>query len=125
MLAMTLMRLRFLALDQRNNLAMAYHAAGRAADAIPLIEQTLAARERLLGADDASTLASRNNLASSYRAAGRSAEAIPLFELNVAACERLLGADHPKTVASRQQLDLARQEAAEAESAGRGPAEQG
>jgi hypothetical protein len=107
-------------LSARNSLAVAYHAAGRTADAIPLVEQTLAARERLLGADHPSTLASRNNLARAYRATGRPAEAIPLFEMNVAACERLLGADHPKTVASRHHLDLARQEAAQAGNAGRG-----
>jgi hypothetical protein len=110
-------------LTARNSLATAYHAAGRTADAIPLVQQILAARERLLGADHPSTLASRNNLASAYRATGRPAEAIPLFEVNVAACERLLGADHPRTVASRHHLDLARQESAQAENAGRGPQE--
>jgi tetratricopeptide (TPR) repeat protein len=101
-------------LTARNSLAAAYHAAGRTADAIPQVQQILAAREVLLGADDPSTLASRNNLASAYRAVGRSAEAIPLFEQNVTACERLLGADHPKTVASRHNLDLARQAAQQA-----------
>jgi len=97
-------------LNARHSLAAAYHAAGRDADAIPLVEQILAVRERLLGADHPSTLASRNNLASAYRATGRPAEAIPLFEQNVAACERLLGADHPRTLASRRSLDLARRE---------------
>jgi hypothetical protein len=101
-------------LKARNTLAVAYHAAGRIANAIPLIQQTLAARERLLGADHPSTLASRNNLASAYRATGRAAEAIPLFEQNVVACERLLGADHPKTLASRRNLDRAHQESAQA-----------
>jgi tetratricopeptide (TPR) repeat protein len=110
-------------LSALNNLAVAYHAAGRVADAIPLVRQILAARERLLGADHPSTLASRNNLASAYRATGRSAEAIPLFEQNVAACERLLGADHPRTVASRHSLDRARQESVQAGNAGRSPQE--
>ena len=94
---------------------------GGTAEAIPLVQQILAVRERLLGADHPSTLASRNNLASAYRAAGRPAEAIPLFEQNVAACERLLGADHPRTLASRHHLDLARQESAQAGNAGRSP----
>ena len=110
-------------LSARNSLAVAYHAAGRVAEAIPLVRQILAARERLLGADHPSTLASRNNLASAYRAIGRPAEAIPLFEQNVAACERLLGADHPRTMASRHSLDLARQESAQAGNAGRSPQE--
>ena len=111
-------------LSARNSLAAAYRAAGRIADAIPLVQRVLADRERLLGADHPSTLASRNNLASAYRATGRPAEAIPLFEQNVAACERLLGADHPRTLASRHHLDLACQEAAQAETAGRSPQEQ-
>ena len=34
-------------------------------------EQTLAARERVLGPDHPDTLPSRNNLANAYRAAGR------------------------------------------------------
>ncbi len=37
----------------------------------PLHQQTLAARERLLGPDHPHTLASRNNLALAYQAAGR------------------------------------------------------
>jgi tetratricopeptide (TPR) repeat protein len=108
-------------LSARNSLATACHAAGRIADAIPLVQQTLDAQERLLGTDHPSTLASRNNLASAYRATGRPAEAIPLFEQNVAACERLLGADHPKTLASRRSLDRALQESAQARIAGRIP----
>jgi tetratricopeptide (TPR) repeat protein len=113
-LAAMLVRLRFLALNARDGLATAYHAAGRTADAIPLVQQILAAREGLLGADHPSTLTARNNLASAYRTTGRPAAAIPLFEENVAACERLLGADHPKTLTSRRSLDLARQESARA-----------
>ena len=38
-------------------------AAGRAAEAIPLHEQTLADRERVLGPDHPDTLTSRDNLA--------------------------------------------------------------
>ena len=49
-------------LTSRNNLAVAYRAAGRAAEAVSLHEQTLADRERLLGPDHPDTLTSRNNL---------------------------------------------------------------
>ena len=49
--------------------------AGRAAEAITLHEQTLAARERVLGPDHPHTLTSRNNLAAAYLAAGRTDEA--------------------------------------------------
>jgi len=58
-------------LSSRNNLALAYQAADRYAEAIPLFEQTLADRERVLGPDHPATLSSRNNLAHAYQAAGR------------------------------------------------------
>ena len=58
-------------LGSRNNLAEAYRAASRAAAAIPLHEQTLAACERVLGPDHPDTVISRNNLAAAYREAGR------------------------------------------------------
>jgi hypothetical protein len=58
-------------LSSRNNLAVAYRAAGRVADAVALHEQVLAARERLLGPDHPETLSSRHNLAASYHAAGQ------------------------------------------------------
>jgi hypothetical protein len=100
--------------NARNTLAAAYHAAGRVAEAIPLLQQSLTAQVEMLGADYPGALALRNNLASAYRATRRPAEAIPLFEENLHACERLLGTDHPKTVASRHRLALARQEAGQA-----------
>ena len=58
----------------RNNLALAYRAAGRTDEAISLNEQTLADRERVLGPDHPDTLKSRDNLANAYRAAGRADE---------------------------------------------------
>ena len=100
--------------NARITLAAAFHAAGRVAEAIPLLQESLAAQVQMLGADFPGALALRNNLASAYRATGRPAEAIPLFEENAASCERLLGTDHPKTVASRHKLALARQEAEQA-----------
>ena len=54
-------------LTSRHNLAAAYEAAGRLGEAIPLFEQTLADRERVLGPDHPDTLASRNNLAGARR----------------------------------------------------------
>jgi tetratricopeptide (TPR) repeat protein len=62
-------------LNSRNNLAIAYGAAGRLDEAITLHERTLATRERVLGPDHPDTLISRNNLADAYRTAGRLAEA--------------------------------------------------
>ena len=89
------------------NLAYAYRAAGRTAEAIPLLERTLADYERVLGADHPDTLTSRNNLARAYRAAGRTAEATPLYERTLAGRERVLGADHPNTLTSRNNLAVA------------------
>ena len=98
-------------LATRNNLALAYQAAGRMAEAITLHEQNLADRERVLGADHPETLATRGNLALAYRAAGRTAEAITLHEQNLADRERMLGADHPDTLATRGNLATAYQAA--------------
>jgi hypothetical protein len=49
-----------------NQAVNTYRAAGRAAEAIPLHQQTLAAFERVLGPDHPDTLASRNNLGDTY-----------------------------------------------------------
>jgi hypothetical protein len=57
-------------LNSRNNLADAYVAADRAAEAIPLHERTLADRERVLGPDHPDTLTSRDNLAAARAALG-------------------------------------------------------
>ncbi len=62
-------------LTSRNNLAVAYQAAGRTEEAITMGEQVVAARERVLGPDHPDTLQSRNNLAAAYWAAGRTSEA--------------------------------------------------
>jgi len=76
-----------------------------------LHEQTLAARERVLGPDHPDTLQSRNNLANAYWAAGRLDEAISLHEQTLAARERVLGPDHPDTLQSRNNLANAYQAA--------------
>ena len=57
-------------LTSRNNLASAYQDAGDLARAIPLFEQTLTDRERVLGPDHPDTLTSRNNLEAARRSAG-------------------------------------------------------
>ncbi|MFG1967627.1 tetratricopeptide repeat protein, partial [Nonomuraea sp. NPDC049028] len=81
------------------------------ARAIPLLQQTLADRERVLGGDHPDTLTSRNNLASAYQTAGHLGRAIPLHEATLADRERLLGPDHPNTLTSRNNLAHAYQEA--------------
>jgi len=66
--------------------------------AIPLYEQTLVDRRRLLGPDHPRTLRSSNYLAACYHETGRLAEAIPLYERALAGWRGLLGPDHPRTL---------------------------
>jgi Tetratricopeptide repeat len=96
-------------LASRNNLGIAYQAVGRAGEAILLLEQTLAGRERELGPDHPDTLVSRHNLGYAYQEAGRAAEAIPLLAQALAGRERVLGPDDPDTLASRNNLAIAYQ----------------
>ncbi|MET8083948.1 tetratricopeptide repeat protein, partial [Micromonospora sp. NPDC005237] len=90
-------------------LAGAYRAVGRIDEAIPLFEQVLADRRRVLGDDHPSTLASGGNLAYAYQTVGRIDEAIPLYEQVLVGCRRVLGDDHPDTLASGGNLAYAYQ----------------
>jgi serine/threonine protein kinase len=94
-------------LTSRNDLAAAYHAAGRIEEAVTLHEATLKQRESKLGPDHPGTLTSRHNLATAYRAADRIAEAIALHEANLRLYEAKLGTDHPNTLLSRINLATA------------------
>jgi Tetratricopeptide repeat len=57
-------------LSFRNNLAAAYRGEGDVQTAIPLFEQVLADRQRVLDADDPDTLISRNSIATYLRQLG-------------------------------------------------------
>ncbi|MEU5666745.1 tetratricopeptide repeat protein [Streptomyces longwoodensis] len=94
-------------LNSRNNLAVAYEAAGDLGRAIPLHEATLAQYERVLGDTHPDTLQSRNNLAGAYKSAGDLGRAIPLLEATLAQYERVLGDIHPDTLQSRNNLAVA------------------
>ncbi|UZN02834.1 tetratricopeptide repeat protein [Cellulomonas sp. S1-8] len=85
-------------LSSCNNLAGAYESGGDLARAVPLYEQSLADRQRVLGPDHPDTLTSRNNLAHAYESGGDLARAVPLYEQNLADMERVLGPDHPDTL---------------------------
>ncbi|GLX92946.1 tetratricopeptide repeat protein [Herbidospora sp. NBRC 101105] len=80
------------------------------ARAIPLLEQTLADLERVLGGDYPDTLTSRNDLTHAYQAAGHLGRAIPLHEPTLTDCERVLGAEHPMTRRVRGNVSTARQQ---------------
>lgn len=92
------------ALIVRANLAHTYTETGRAAEALPIQEEVLAARERVLGPDHRDTLWSRMQLAASYAAVGRTEEALAIEERTVPELERVLGADHPLTLTGRSDL---------------------
>ncbi|WP_326824620.1 tetratricopeptide repeat protein [Streptosporangium sp. NBC_01756] len=91
-------------LSLQNRAGQYLEAAGDLGRAIPLFEQILADRTRVLGADHPDTLGSRNNLASVYESAGDLGRAIPLYKQNLADSIRVLGADHPNTLSSRNNL---------------------
>ena len=91
-------------LTARNNLAGAYQTAGRLDEAIPLYEQNLEDRTRILGPHHPDTLTARNNLANAYHDAGRLNEAIPLHEQNLEDRTRILSPHHPDTLNSRNNL---------------------
>ncbi|WP_454921530.1 tetratricopeptide repeat protein [Actinomyces naeslundii] len=91
-------------LTARNNLAGAYQTAGRLDEAIPLYEQNLEDRTRILGPHHPDTLTARNNLANAYHDAGRLNEAIPLHEQNLEDRTRILGPHYPDTLNSRNNL---------------------
>ena len=80
-------------------------------------EQTLAARERILGPDHPGILTSRHGLAVAYQNAGRIGEAITLYEQTLAAQERVLGRDHPETLLLRTNLAVAYRAAGRADEA--------
>ena len=87
-----------------NNLACAYHDAGKLEEAITLYEQNLKDFEDLLGPNHPSTLTSRNNLAGVYQATGRLDKAITLYEQNLKDRTHILGPHHPSTLTSRNYL---------------------
>ena len=94
-------------LNAMNGLATAYRAAGRAAEAVPLFEQTLIGQVRLLGHDHRDTLTTQTNLATTYQIVGRAFEALLMLRLTLAANERMFGTGHPSTLNSQDNLAAA------------------
>src|SRR5262249_45332641 len=75
--------------------AAAYHAAGRTAAAIALLEATFKARQSQLGPDHPDTLTVQNNLASAYEERGELARAGAIYRDLLARRKAKLGPDHP------------------------------
>ena len=72
-----------------------------------MLQESLEARERTLGAEHPDTLGSVNNLAECLEAMGQLKDAEALYRRALEARERTLGAEHPSTLAA-QSTDLAR-----------------
>ena len=87
-----------------NNLAGLYRSIGRYIEAEPLYIQSLAIKEKQLGANHPSTAASLNNLAGLYQAIGRYDQAEPLYLQSLAIKEEQLGVNHPDTAVSLNNL---------------------
>jgi tetratricopeptide (TPR) repeat protein len=91
----------------RDRLSVAYAAAGRMAEALPLFETALDDRETWLGPEHPDTVTARVNLARCQTAAGREAEAIAQYEQALGQSERLFGVTHRDTLAVRADLAAA------------------
>jgi serine/threonine protein kinase/tetratricopeptide (TPR) repeat protein len=91
-------------LKSMHNLARAYHALGRYAEALRLKEETLAQRQARLGPDHPDTLMTMNSLAAGYSVLGRHAEALQLYEKTLELRKDRLGPNHPDTLHSMHNL---------------------
>jgi tetratricopeptide (TPR) repeat protein len=78
-----------------NNLAALYYAQGKLQEALPLLQRSLAIREKALGPDHPDVALSLNNLAELYRAQGKLQKALPLYQRSLAIAEKALGPNHP------------------------------
>jgi tetratricopeptide (TPR) repeat protein len=88
------------------SLARAYEKAGKAQQALPLLEAILQVRKTILGLEHPETLTSMNNLAVAYRNAGKLDRALPLFAETLQLHEAKLGPDHPNTWGCMRNLGL-------------------
>ncbi len=68
--------------------------------------QTLARREKVLGAEHPDTLASMNNLAGVLDSQGKYEEAESMNRQTLARREKVLGEEHPNTLTSMNNLAL-------------------
>lgn len=92
-----------------NNLAAAYLAADRTAEAIVPYEQARDAQVQKLEAHHPHSLTMLRNLARAYQVVGRLPEAIALYDQVSQAQRTKLGANHPETLITLNNLALANQ----------------
>ncbi|MEU5907505.1 FxSxx-COOH system tetratricopeptide repeat protein, partial [Micromonospora sp. NPDC047467] len=91
-------------LTAASELAHAFHNQGRDREALDLIEDTLARRQRTLGPNDPATLRSASDYTIVVGVLGRLEESIDNAEDVLARRTAVLGADHPDTLKTRGQI---------------------
>jgi tetratricopeptide (TPR) repeat protein len=85
-----------------NALVSVFRNKGEYDRALPLCEECLAKRKRVLGEDHPDTLTSLNNLAGLFESKGEYDRALPLYEECLAKRKRVLGEDHPHTKSTQR-----------------------
>jgi CHAT domain-containing protein/Tfp pilus assembly protein PilF len=90
--------------DELSRRVIELYQAGRYAEAIPLAQQLLAIREKVLGPDHPDVVVALNVLGWLYGNQGRYTEAEPLYKRALAINEKALGPDHPAVAESLNNL---------------------
>ncbi|TRU31067.1 MAG: tetratricopeptide repeat protein [Microcystis aeruginosa Ma_MB_F_20061100_S20] len=90
--------------ERLNQQVIQLYQQGKYNEAIPLAEQALAIRKKVLGDNHLDTATSLNNLALVYHSQGRYPEAEPLFQQALAIRKAQLGDNNPATASSLNNL---------------------
>lgn len=98
-------------LTSMNNLASAYHEAGKNDLALPLFEEVLKLRKAKLGAEHPHTITSMGYLAAAYQDAGKLDLALPLYAEALRLSTAKLGAGHLDTLNDMNNLASAYRDA--------------
>jgi CHAT domain-containing protein/Tfp pilus assembly protein PilF len=89
-----------------NQQVIKLYKAGRYQEAVPLAQQALKIREKVLGPEHPDTAHSLNNLAMTYHQLGAYEKALPLLQRALEIKEKTFGPDHPETAYSINQLAM-------------------
>jgi tetratricopeptide (TPR) repeat protein len=90
--------------ERLNQQVIQLYQQGKYNEAIPLAEQALAIRKKVLGDNHLDTATSLNNLALLYESQGRYSEAEPLYKQALTISKQQLGDNHPLTASSLNNL---------------------
>lgn len=89
-----------------NQAGEAWYSAGKYSEAEPLLQRSLAIREKALGEEHPDVATSLNNLAVLYKVQDKYIEAEPLYQRSLAILEKALGEDRPDFAVSLNNLAL-------------------